>query len=92
MESLKPVVDQETILSLLRESFQQPIRELNSVQGGMIAQTLSFQVNDKEYILRFKPEAGYKKEAFIYQRFASATIPVAPILKIGRFGNLFYAI
>lgn len=95
MESLKPVVDQETILLLLRENFQQPIHKLDSVQGGMIAQALSFQVNDKEYILRFKTnamEATYKKEAFIYQQFASTIIPVAPILKIGWFENLFYAI
>ncbi len=95
MENLKPTVDQETILLLLKDTFELPISELTPAQGGMIAQALSFRVNDKGYILRFKTgamDATYQKDIFIYHHFASSVLPVAPILKVGWFENLFYAI
>jgi hygromycin-B 4-O-kinase len=95
MESVKPVVDQETILLLLKEHFNLPVAGLTPVQGGLIAQTLSFRVNEKEYILRFTTnamEATYQKEAFLYQHFASPAIPIPRILTVGRLGNDFYAI
>lgn len=95
MESIKPVVEQEVILSLLEESFHSPIAGLTQLQGGLISETLSFQVDEKEYILRFAPhgiETGYKKEFFIFQQFASYAIPIPPIIKCGWYENLYYAI
>ena len=95
MESVKPVVDWEVILSLLQEHFNWPVSELTPVQGGLIAQTLSFRVNAKEYILRLTTnamEATYQKEAFLCRHFASPAIPIPPIHKAGRLGDVFYAI
>jgi hygromycin-B 4-O-kinase len=94
-ESVKPAVDRESILALLREAFDLPIQDLTPVQGGPVAQTLSFRVSEKEYILRFTSssmDASYQKEAFIYEHFASPEIPIPPVLKVGRLGDSYYAI
>ena len=95
MESVKPIVAEEVIFSLLKEVFDQPVRELVPVQGGLIAQAFSFRAGEKEYILRFTKnmmEATYRKEAFMYQHFASPAIPIPPVLKVGLLGDVFYAI
>lgn len=95
MESVKPVVEQAFILDLLKDTFKLPIQELTPVQGGLIAQTLSFRAGDEEYILRFitsSIEVSYQKEAFIYENFASPSVPIPPILKVGRNGDMYYAI
>jgi hypothetical protein len=34
MESVKPIIDQELILALLKETFEQPIQELTPVRVG----------------------------------------------------------
>jgi len=95
MESVKPEVPQERISALLKETFGQPIRELTPLQGGLVAQTLSFKAGDGDYILRFmsgKMDASYQKEAFIYQNFASPEILIPPVIKVGSYGDLFYCI
>jgi hygromycin-B 4-O-kinase len=95
MESVKPILAEDAIFSLLREIFEDPILDLAPVQGGLIAQVFSFRAGEKEYILRFTKnvmEATYRKETFIHQHFASASIPVPPILKVGLLGDLFYAV
>jgi hygromycin-B 4-O-kinase len=95
MESVKPEVAQDQILSLLKETLEKPIRELTPLQGGLVAQTLSFKAGDGEYILRFmtgKMDASYQKEAFIYQNFALPEIPIPPVIKVGSLGGLFYCI
>ena len=95
MEDVKPEVTQEIIVSLLKETFAQPILELTPLQGGLVAQTLSFKAGDGEYILRFmtgKMDASYQKEAFIYQNFASPEIMIPPVIKVGSIGGLFYCI
>lgn len=95
MESVKPVIEQAFILDLLKDNFEQPIQALTPVQGGMVAQTLSFRAGDEAHILRFisdSIEVSYQKEAFIYENFDSPKIPIPPILKVGQLGNLHYAI
>ena len=95
MASVKPALDRAAILDLLQETFAEPIRELAPVQGGVVAQTLSFVVGDEEYILRFVTDSidvSYQKEAFIYHHFASPSIPIPPILQVGHKGETYYAI
>jgi hygromycin-B 4-O-kinase len=95
MDSIKPIVEQETILALLQASFTTPIEALVSLEGGQVAQTFSFTAGDQAYILRFSPgsfDVTFEKERFIYTHFASSSIPIPPILKIGKLGELSYAI
>ena len=93
--SIKPVVEQAVILALLRDIFGEPIEDLAPVAGGITAQTLSFKVGAQEYILRFTTssiDASYQKEAFIYQHFATARIPIPPVLKVGQLRDVYYAV
>lgn len=52
MPPIKPLVDHEQAIALLREQFDAPISHLNIVEGGEIAQTFSFAADGREYILR----------------------------------------
>jgi hygromycin-B 4-O-kinase len=95
MNTIKPTIKQETIIALLRETFDLPIEALTLLEGGQVAQTLSFTVGDQAYILRFNPgsfDVTFQKEMFIYTHFASPDIPIPPILKVGWLGDLSYAI
>jgi hygromycin-B 4-O-kinase len=95
MNSIKPVVEQEMILALLRETFALPIEALTPIEGGQVAQTFSFTAGDQAYVLRFNPgsfDVTFAKELFIATHFASPRIPILPILKVGRLGDLSYAI
>jgi hygromycin-B 4-O-kinase len=92
MESVKPAVDHESILALLRETFDLPIQDLTPAPGGLIAETLSFWVSEKEYILRLSTGGSFQSEVFICQHFATSDIPIPPILKIGRLGNSYFSI
>lgn len=95
MESIKPVIDQESILVLLADTFHQPVQNLSPLEGGLAAQALSFQVGEQEYVLRFNPgsfDTTFQKEVFIYEHFASPLIPIPPLIRTGKLGNIPYAI
>lgn len=91
----KPAIEREQILELLKEHFGEPVQALEPVQGGHVAQTMSFRVGQQEYILRINPRglgATFWKEAFIFQHFASPAIPIPPMVKVGQLGDRVYAI
>ena len=95
MESVKLVLERAAILSRLSEIFDLPVQELSDVAGGLTAQTLSFRVGTQEYILRITPasfEVSFRKEAFIFEHFASPSIPIPPIVSMGQLGDLSYTI
>jgi hygromycin-B 4-O-kinase len=90
----KPSVAQEQIVALLHEQFSSPVIDLISVTGGQIAQTLAFTVDGRDYIIRFTHHMGanLEKEAYLSERIASGHIPIPTIVKVGRLGELHYAI
>jgi hygromycin-B 4-O-kinase len=95
LKGIKPSVEPEQIQNLLGDFFGEPVQELDSVQGGEVAQTLSFRVGGQAYILRINPgsmDASFYKEAFVFRYFASSSLPIAPIVKVGRQGEWVYAI
>ena len=95
MSSVQPQLEQTAVHGLLSEHFAAPVERLEAVSGGQIAQTFSFAAGGQEYIVRFNTShmgANFAKEAYIYERFASPLIPIAPIVHVGRFQDLLYAI
>ncbi len=82
------------MLALLRERFAAPVDELEVVSGGQIAQTYGFSAGGERYILRFTHHMGANvdKELFIQRLLAASPVPVAPIVHLGRLGDLHYAI
>ena len=94
----KPRIAEAEALALLRERFTAPIEDLSVVPGGAIAQIYAFSVTGDSYILRVAPPMGanLEKELFIQGLLAlspaSASVPIPPILHVGRLGALHYAI
>jgi hygromycin-B 4-O-kinase len=95
MESIKPEVAKEKILALLAETFNGPIENMGTLQGGLVAQALSFTTDGCEYVLRFmtgKMEASYRKEEFLYKHFASPDLPLPEVVRTGSFEGQFFCI
>jgi hygromycin-B 4-O-kinase len=105
-DSIKPLVLPEEVALLLQEYFGRPVHDLQPVQGGNVAQTYSFTVSKdiyedgqgaaapREYIVRFNPPmpVNFEKEAYAYEHFASPEIPIPSVVRVGRLGELDYAI
>lgn len=96
MPDLRPMVAREQVLGLLSQHFPTPILDLAPVEGGQVARTFSFRVADQEYIVRFNLDrmltSNFPKEAYIVRKLAVTLLPVAPILRVGRLGDLHFAI
>ena len=89
----KPQIAEADVLALLHECFAAPIEDLEVVSGGQIAQTYGFSAGGERYILRFTQHMGANldKELFIQRLLAASPVPTAPILHVGRLGDLHYA-
>ena len=96
MPDLRPVVASEQVLSLLSQHFNAPISELVAVEGGQVARTFAFRAGEQEYIIRFNLDrmlgANFPKEAYLARKLAATSIPLAPILHVGRLGDLQFVI
>jgi hygromycin-B 4-O-kinase len=96
MPDLRPIVDYSQVFSLLSQHFIPPITALTPIEGGQVARTFAFRVDDQEYILRFHKDnmltSNFPKEAYVYQKLASTRIPLPPLVQIGRLGDLHFAI
>ena len=96
MPDLRATVDLEQIRTLLNQHFSAPITNLAHVEGGQISRTFSFCVGEQAYIIRFNKDnmltSNLPKEAYLYQKLASSSIPMPPIVQVGRLGELHFAI
>jgi hygromycin-B 4-O-kinase len=88
------------VLPLLQGYFQGPVEDLQPLSGGNVAQTFSFSVAGnkdavaKDYIIRFNATmpVNFEKEAYVYEHFASSEVPVPRVVKLGKLGDIYYAI
>lgn len=75
MSDLRPVIEQEQVLTLLRQHFSEPITNLVIVEGGQVARTFAFRASEQEYILRFNAAdhmpISFAKEAYLSQTIVS---------------------
>jgi hygromycin-B 4-O-kinase len=96
MPDLRPVVEPEQVLTLLQRHFKEPINNLKTREGGQVAHTFAFQVNEQEYILRFNDAShmpiSFAKEAVLAQSIASSHIPFPPVIQAGKWRRLHFAI
>ena len=100
---IKPTVTPEMVRILLKGYFDRPIRNLQVVPGGHVAQTFSFTVgaspgwaaeDDQAYIIRFNAPmlVNFEKEAHVYAHFAAPGIPIPCVVQHGRLGGVYFAI
>lgn len=96
MPDLRPMVTTVQVLALLNQHFHAPILDLAPVEGGEVARTFSFRVEEQEYIVRFNLDkmltSNFPKEAYLVRKLARTSLPLAPLLYVGRLGNLHVAI
>ncbi len=96
MPDLRPMVTTTQVLTTLNQHFREPIRDLTPVEGGQVARVFSFCVQEQEYIVRFNLDAmlnsNFPKEAYLVRKLAGTSLPVAPILYVGRLDDLHFAI
>src|SRR5581483_4103196 len=93
MSYSKPTIDTDAILTLLRQQFADDITRLESIQSGHVAQTYSFAVREKDFIIRFNTSSeAFEKDAYAYNNFSTADIPIPRVVNIGAINGLYYAI
>ncbi len=96
MLDLRPVVEETQVLALLNEHFSMAVTDLVSVEGGSVARTFAFRLGSQDYIIRFNLDkmltSNFPKEAYLWQKLASTSIPMPPVLQVGRLDNLYFAI
>ncbi|GHO80330.1 hypothetical protein KSD_81010 [Ktedonobacter sp. SOSP1-85] len=96
MSDLRPVVPTAQVLALLSQHFSAPILDLTPVEGGQVARVFSFRVEKQEYIVRFNLDnmlaSNFPKEVYVARKLAGTSLPIAPILHVGRLGDLHFAI
>ena len=96
MPDLRPVVQENQVLTLLKQHFPTPITNLVPVEGGSVARTFAFRTGEQEYIIRFNLDkmlgSNFPKEAYVWRKLASTPIPIPPIIQVGRMGELHFAI
>jgi hygromycin-B 4-O-kinase len=96
MPDLRPAIETKQVLTLLKEHFSEPVTDLATLEGGQIARTCAFRVGEREYIVRFNKDnmltSNFPKEAYVYRKLAATSIPMPPIIQVGRLGELHFAI
>ena len=96
MPDLRPVVADTRVLALLNERFSTSVSDLEHIDGGSVARTFAFRAGGQEYIIRFNLDkmlsSNFPKEAYVWQKLASTSIPMPPILQVGRLDDLHFAI
>ena len=91
MPDLRPVVPDIRVLELLRERFAPSATDLVPVEGGSVARTFAFRAGEEAYIIRFNLDrmlrSNFPKEAYLWQKLSSTSIPMPPVLQVGRLGT-----
>ncbi len=96
---IKPHVTTGMIMPLLLEYFDRPVLSLEEVKETNLETTFSFAVGSddrdkKDYLIRFNPPmlVNFEKEAYCYNKFASPTIPIPPVVHFGRLDEIHFVI
>jgi len=89
MSTHKTTADQSLILSFLKDNFFKEVSNLEVITGGEGSQAYSFDVHDKGYIIRVNKHhtLGFRKDEYVFNHYASPSIPIPKILKIGKINS-----
>ncbi|RUW44824.1 phosphotransferase [Mesorhizobium sp. M8A.F.Ca.ET.021.01.1.1] len=84
---IKPTVAPSQILDRLAQRFA-GISDFQQASEGEESQAFAFASEGNPYIIRInRSDAGFEKDRFLFQRFASADLPVPEILTIEAFSD-----
>jgi len=93
MSTIKPIIGRERLHALLRDHFGDAIAEVRPLDGGQISRAFSFVAGGRAYVARFNASAaGFARDRYASQLFASTGVPVPRVVTIGQVDDLHFAI
>jgi aminoglycoside phosphotransferase (APT) family kinase protein len=94
LPGVKPEIATDWARALAERELGVPVKGVRELEGGEIARTFAVTAGADEYVLRFNRHMGanFEKEAYLSRLAAPARIPMAPIVAVGRTGDLHFSI
>lgn len=89
MSTHKTTADQEIIVSFLKDNFSDNISNFEVITGGEGSQAYSFDVEEKQYILRINRHdpLGFKRDEYASNHYSSPLVPIPKVYKLGKIDN-----
>ena len=90
----KDTLDPTIICAFLQTHFDPKSTSVNFIGAGWFSQAFTFAVDQRAFVFRVNAyEEDFQKDAFAYQHFSSAELPIPRVVQIGQFDEArFYAI
>ena len=91
----KTTIEREAVISFLNLYYKNPITNLLFIGGGEGSQAFSFEIDQKNFILRVNKHSnnGFKKDQYAFSNFEEKDVPIPEIIDIGEIDNdLFFAL
>lgn len=80
-----------SVAEFLQSNFDSDISEVVLIGSGMFSQAFSFNLNQQEFVIRLNSFLeDFQKDAFAYQQFASARLPIPKVIRCDRFNDTHY--
>lgn len=94
MPGVKPEIATDWARALAERELGVPVEEMRELEGGEIARTFALTAGGEAYVLRVNWHMGanFEKETYIARLAAPAGIPMAPLMTVGRAGELHFSI
>ena len=87
-----PVLTEKTLLAFLQSHFDERADHITLLGAGMFSQAFSFVVGESQYAVRVSEcLEDFQKDAFARAHFASALLPIPPVIRTERFDETRYA-
>ena len=91
--SMKPDLDIDEVLVLLRTVVRSNIYDIKEASTGKIKKVYFFKAENNEYVIRFsKDNTEFEIESYLQDRFEKAKIPSPKVLNKGCYKDYNYAI
>jgi hygromycin-B 4-O-kinase len=93
LKTFKPQMNAEDAAELLRRVTGSEVADLASIDMGEMSQVYSYTSQGRSYVIHFKAQRdNLEKARYLYDRYASAGLPMPRIYEIGEAGGIYYAI
>lgn len=94
MSTAKTKIKKQKVVNFLIKNFDKNVSDLVFIKGGETSQAFSFNVREKDFVIRVlgRDNDDFEKDRYAYDNFASYGIPIPKIYDIGKFDVYHYAI
>jgi len=95
MSTVKTQVETQAVLAFLQRHFDQPVRALEPLSGGELAQAFAFVLEEAgqetALVIRLnRSPTAFEKDQYAYTHFASPALPIPEVIHFGRFDEQLY--